>query len=250
MFLYRLNFLVVLAVTATLIYGYQFPDAFKRCHFSDPNLDSCLDSTIENAFQIIGGSGIAALNLPPIDPAKFTSIVIGAGTSAVNLVQNYHDVKVIGFSKIKVKDSHYDSQKNTLEFSSLHPEIRQEAKYDINGKILVIPVFGKGDSIITLRDVTIVHTVTFEKKTKNNRAHLTVKSYDMKITIKGAHFDFRNLFNGNEKLSDNIHKVVNENWNVIYEDVREGVQKAYGEAFKLVTNEFFEKIPVDEIFLK
>lgn len=46
--------------------------------------------------------GIQLLGLPAIDPIDITEIHIGEGASAVNLVQNYYNAKVAGFSKAKV----------------------------------------------------------------------------------------------------------------------------------------------------
>lgn len=32
-------------------------EKFKRCHRNDPDIDKCLQSTIQNAFKIIGSTG-------------------------------------------------------------------------------------------------------------------------------------------------------------------------------------------------
>ncbi|CAG9819734.1 unnamed protein product [Phaedon cochleariae] len=239
-----------LVLIAAVVRGYEFPEAFKRCRMNDKDFEICLAKTIENAFQLIGSSGIPSLSLPSIDPIQITSLEIGAGTSAVNLVQKYKDVKVYGFSKNKVEEAHMDFDKKILTFTTLYPELRQEGKYSVNGKILVIPVFGTGDSVIQLMDPRIVHTVVFKELTKNGKKHFHVEDYKLGISIKGAHYDFQNLFDGDKKLADNILKVINENWNVIFEDVRAGVETAYSAVCKAMANRLFDTVPVDDIFLK
>lgn len=50
-------------------------------------------------------AGIKSLNLPSIEPTVVSKIVIGKGSSAVNLVQNYFDIKLYGLSTQKIQDS-------------------------------------------------------------------------------------------------------------------------------------------------
>ncbi|XP_074039277.1 circadian clock-controlled protein daywake [Leptinotarsa decemlineata] len=240
----------VLILLFSLGYGYKFPEKFKRCHLNDPDLDSCLDTAIEVAIQLIGGSGIPSLHLLPIDPLRIETLEIGEGSSAVNLVQKYKDIKLHGFSKLKVEDSHYDASKKVLKFNSIHPEVIQEADYDFNGKILVIPVYGKGASNVTLENWRINHTITFEEVTKDNKKYFTVPSYTIKVNTSYAHFDFKNLFNGNEELSKTVHKVMNENWSVIIDDIKVGIELGYQEVFRQLTNKFLEAVPIDDVFLE
>ncbi|KAG5869078.1 hypothetical protein JTB14_000784 [Gonioctena quinquepunctata] len=46
-----------------LVLGYKFPEAFKKCNLNDPQLDSCLNSNIENTYKIIGESGMCMRSL-------------------------------------------------------------------------------------------------------------------------------------------------------------------------------------------
>lgn len=46
--------------------------------------------------------------------------------------------------------SSFDIDKKILTFTKRVPRIDQKAAYDINGKIMVMPIFGNGNSILTL----------------------------------------------------------------------------------------------------
>lgn len=63
-------------------------------------------------------------------------------------------------------------------------------------------------------------------------------------------FKFENLFNGDKLLSDTIHKVANENWKEISQDINHGLE----DACSLVAFEFakkiFNNVPVYDIFLQ
>ncbi|CAH1159732.1 unnamed protein product [Phaedon cochleariae] len=241
------KFVILIAV---VVHGYEFPENFKRCETDDKNLDTCLASTIQNAFQLIGTSGITSLGLPSIDPLKVSSLEIGAGSSAVNLVQKYKNARVYGLTKTKVTSAHLDLDKKVLTFTLVHPEMRQEAEYSLNGKILVFPMYGSGDSVLLFKEPTFDHTITFKEHTKNGKRYFHVETYKLNIAIKGAKYDFENLFDGDKNLAESILKVVNENWDVIFGDVKSGVENAYATVFKSIARKFFNTIPVDEIFLK
>uniref|UniRef100_A0A6P7F3S7 Circadian clock-controlled protein-like n=1 Tax=Diabrotica virgifera virgifera TaxID=50390 RepID=A0A6P7F3S7_DIAVI len=142
----------------------------------------------------------------------------------------------------------YDTGKKSLAFTTFNPVLKQQGKYDLKGKILVIPVYGKGDSIVTLKDVTMNHFMTFGEEKKQGKTYLKVINYVAELSIKGANFDFKNLFDGNKLLSDNILKVVNENWSVIIGELRPGIVKSYAQIFSAIAQSVVSKVPVDDIF--
>lgn len=92
------------------------------------------------------------------------------------------------------------------------------------------------------------HDIHFDKENKNNKQYLKVKLYTARITVEGAHFDFQNLFNGDKRLGDNILKVINENWSVIFDDVKDGVNNSFSKVFEAVAKIFFSKIPTENMF--
>ncbi|CAG9819739.1 unnamed protein product [Phaedon cochleariae] len=259
---FDLIFLVLVNGTMTVLLGLTFKpllkapvfqqvdtDNFNRCHINDKDLDRCLATTIENAIKTIGSYGIPTMNLPSVDPVKIASVEISAGTTAVNLVQKYSDVKIYGLSDISVDSAHLDLNGKILSFTTYHPEIRQEAKYSINGKIFVVPVRGKGNSKILLYEPSLKHTLRFKGETRNNMEYFSIANYTLNISIRGAHLEFQNLFDGDEELAQNILKIINDNWDMMFDDVREDVEKSSAEVCKMLAKNLFDSVPVDQIFL-
>lgn len=75
---------------------------------------------------------------------------------------------------------------------------------------------------------------------------------DLKLTIRitdRAVFDYQNLFNGDQLLSQNMHNVANSNWNVIMDDTIESVEYAYGLVAAEIVKTLFNVIPLESIFL-
>ncbi|CAG9856092.1 unnamed protein product [Phyllotreta striolata] len=238
---------LLFAVSLCAANAYNFDKRFTVCHRSAPDLDKCLISAIEDGIRTVGSKGIRALNVPSVDPLKITRIIIGEGSTAVNLVQKYYNASITGLSKLKVKEAHFDLDKNILTFTSLHPTLEQKAKYDINGKILVLPIFGKGDSVCVFYDVEIEHTVKLEEVVKNERKYFRVTDYAGVLSVGKARFDFENLFNGDKALGEHILTVVNENWQVLFEDVKGGIETTFSKVFLAVAGQLIDKIPADEI---
>ncbi|XP_018572579.1 circadian clock-controlled protein-like [Anoplophora glabripennis] len=227
----------------------QLSEQFERCHRNDPDLDNCLKVTIQNALKLIGNQGISSLNMPSIDPLDIISVEIGAGTSAVMLVQKYFDIQLLGFSNSVLEKAHLDLDKKVLTFTMFISKVQQKAKYELDGKILLLPIFGKGDSLLTFDDMTIENTIAFEEETRNDKSFFKIESYKISVNIKKAHYYFGNLFNGDKQLADNILKVLNDNSKEIFYDIKSGLDLSYAEVFKLVANRLFNDVPVNEIFL-
>ncbi|CAH2009117.1 unnamed protein product [Acanthoscelides obtectus] len=242
--------MILLCACFVTVQSDKFPGSIKRCHLKDSNLDDCLTEGIQKTYELLGKGPINAISLVGIEPILIDKVVIGAGTSAVHLDQHYENVKLHGFSKSKVSKVHMDWAKKTLEYETLSPLVTQKADYDLNGKIMVFPVYGKGESTIKLSDVTMEHAVKFKEETKGGKKYLIVDSYTLKININGAHYDFQNLFDGDKLLADNILTVINENWKEVFDDVRSGIEGAYSEVCKHIANGLFTHIPYNEIFLE
>jgi hypothetical protein len=47
---------------------------------------------------------------------------------------------------------------------------------------------------------------------------------------------------------DNMNKFLNENWPVILNELKPGIQDAFGAAFGDISNRIFHKVPYNKIF--
>lgn len=72
----------------------------------------------------------------------------------------------------------------------------------------------------------------------------------MNMTPKKMTSYFANLFHGNQLLSDNILRLINEEWETLYNDVKPSINANYASVFKKYAQVFFDKVPADSIFLK
>ncbi|CAG9767575.1 unnamed protein product [Ceutorhynchus assimilis] len=241
----------VLLIAASLFGEFHaaLHSGFTTCKTKDADFNSCLNKAIENGVKFIK-NGLKEYNLRPLDPFKYPSMKIGVGAGAVNLEQNYKDITVTGFSGLTVLNANMDFDKKKLTFSTAVPLLTQKATYNIDGKILMLPVRGTGPSTLQLQNSFSNHTLDFQEQTKDGIVYYKPTKYTIKISTEHANFNFENLFDGNKLLGDNINKVVNQEWKLIFLDVRDGFQEAFGQIFLDYAKRIFEKVPMKEIFLE
>lgn len=83
---------------------------------------------------------------------------------------------------------------------------------------------------------------------KKNLQHLNVTVFEYKLHTKKAEYQFDNLFDGNERLGNEINALINNNWKEIYDDVSYGYEFGLSEAFKQLSNLVFRKVSCKYLF--
>lgn len=92
--------------------------------------------------------------------------------------------------------------------------------------------------------------MTGEPYEKKGKKYMKIVDYKVSIVPERMVFKFDNLFNGNQRLGDEINRVVNENWDAVFNDVKANYDESFGLIFKDLANRVFGRVPFDEIFLK
>lgn len=142
--------------------------------------------------------------------------------------------------------------------------------YDINGKILILPITGKGAYNITLsmkylpsyihkkRPFTISLSLSVEpllsvrftgKPYKiNGEIYLKPINFEVEAKPKRVLFNFENLFNGDKALGDTMNGFLNENWKLLYDELRHDIQRGLADNFQELIAKIFDKYPYSKFF--
>lgn len=144
--------------------------------------------------------------------------------------------------------------------------------YEVNGKILILPVVGSGKSNITTGiivgffvyhshekislfyyifisvDVNMFLNFVGVPLEKDGATFMHIEKLNVAAQPKKMIFKVDNLFNGDKALSDNINLFLNENWQEIYTELYDPLNKAYSIVFKDIINSVFSKYPYDKYF--
>ncbi|XP_066999781.2 protein takeout [Anabrus simplex] len=239
----------LLAVSPTEAATGHLPKSYPLCKKSDPNLNTCLKNAVQAVVpQLV--DGIPNLGVLSIDPLEVSSIDISQGTGPVAVALKFRNVKVYGLSKGIVRDSKADLKNFMLEFGGFAPYVRLEADYEMDGKILVLPVTGKGRCNITFDDMETRLGPKGKSTKKNGDSYFDVTDFKLDIFSLGKlSFNFENLFNGDKTLGESMNKIMNENWKDMWAELRPSFEKTFSAVFREYAHRLFSKVPMKDIFL-
>lgn len=232
--------------------GARLPSEIQKCSRSDPEFDSCMAKTMTDALSFFKG-GSKDLGIPAVEPFQIEKMEMQtAEGKSISLNQVYENVNIHGLSTSKVEKFNGKVNDKTCfwEMDVSTPMTRMEADYELTGQVLVFPINGQGKCNVTLYDILNKHTIHCETYQKKGTLHLRFTDYKMEMSVKKCNFDFHNIFPGNEQISQEVSKTLNENSLDIFQEVKSGFEEVFAAVHKNAANSVFAKIPMDELFLQ
>ncbi|KAL0275799.1 UNVERIFIED_CONTAM: hypothetical protein PYX00_003543 [Menopon gallinae] len=225
----------------------KLPPSFDICHTSKPDFTKCLGAAVEEAVHTLK-DGYPPLGLYPIDPLDITALNIDQGSGPVSIDLKFKDLKIYGFKDAKISDVKADVPNFRFSAKVTVPEVSLKGKYNINGKVLILPITGNGDCVLTMDDVAAQVELLGKERKKDGRLYMNVQKFDFKFDLKKFKLKFENLFNGDKALGENMNQFINENWNEILLELKPSIQEAFGAVFAEISNRIFSKVPYNDIF--
>ncbi|XP_023943093.2 circadian clock-controlled protein daywake [Bicyclus anynana] len=205
--------------------------------------EACIEKSVMAASSKLI-QGIPELGIETSDPMFIEKI---EGKISI-LKYTFFNTTVVGFKNCKISDIKVSKDLTNLHYVMNCPQLKLKGLYDINGRLIILPVEGKGDyELITGKYKVVVDSELKVTPGTDGKSRLAIKNFKLKCTpLSAIHFDFRNLFNGQKDLSDAVHKFANESW----EDVANLVQDPvfYPEIGKIIknVNKYLKSVPLEE----
>ncbi|KAL1502075.1 hypothetical protein ABEB36_007274 [Hypothenemus hampei] len=240
-------FLIYLAIVS-INAAVKWPSAITKCKKSDSD---CMEKSIVDTLEFIK-NGYREWGFQRIEPFYIEKLELIADPSkSVRLDQTYEHIYMHGMLNPVVKNFKLtDDGKNCKWEMEIHsPQTRMEADYVLSGQLLVFPINGNGKCNVTLTGMTNVHTAKCEKYESKGKSYLRLKDYKLNMNVEKCYFDFENIIPGNEKISQEVGKTINENSLEIFKDVKGGFEQLWARLHENAANQVFSKIPEDELFL-
>jgi len=226
----------------------KLPKTFTRCSKTDPNFNSCLNKAVEESIQKLG-TGFPKLGLIPLEPLSIPQLFIGEGNGPISLDLKFKNLKIHGITNLKIRDQKTDLERLKLECRSFNKQLVLDGDYEVNGKILLLPVHGKGKSKIILDDVDATNKISGSRITKNGKTYMDVKKYEYKFKTSKMTMNFQDLFNGDKRLSDAMNRILNSNWEEVLREMKPNFENALSEVFKDITNQLYKRVALQDIYL-
>lgn len=83
---------------------------------------------------------------------------------------------------------------------------------------------------------------------RNGESYMKPINFEVDAKPARAVFYFENLFNGDKALGDNMNLFLNENWKVIFDELKSDFQRGLGNKFREVMTKIFAKYPYAKFF--
>ncbi|XP_063909646.1 circadian clock-controlled protein daywake-like [Zophobas morio] len=242
-----INTLVILVVLLTTsCSSVPLPSTFKKCNRKQADFNQCLTTAVQDAIHQLDKPH-PEVNLPSFEPFVYPvgTVRLGAGPSVVHFRQIAKNVRVHKLTEFSSLNASMDFNTNIFRMNIDYPILKFEYDYEIDGKILVMPIRGKGLAHIHPKNLSMEITFTLEEKNKHYKVVNSTITY---TKMGGLMINHENLFDGNKELGDKVNAALNENWKSIFDDLKAGYEKINAEIFGNVFDKFLDKVSASELF--
>ncbi|XP_022219758.2 circadian clock-controlled protein daywake [Drosophila obscura] len=251
-----MQFIVVPVVIAGILIGSlavnEFPEPLQRCHFGD---EACY---VEQAQTFFGAfkKGIPERGMASLEPIDLGTLRVDSGGHSASLqfnllmtnakLYNLANSVVVKSLKGFTKDF---SKPLKLVLLLFMPELEVRSKYDVNGKILVLPIVSKGDMVIKLSQVQAkLRIVADPVKRADGNTYLNITDFKTVTKVKEGHFNLSNLFSDNREVRESTLKVLNEEWDALAADIQPKINEACDRSFRAILQSLWDNISYEEFF--
>ncbi|XP_049802369.1 protein takeout-like [Schistocerca nitens] len=241
--------LAVAAAVACAARAAHLPADWKRCSQNDPKFDECLVEAIQDTLPKLK-NGVRELDMLPLDPLEITALEIDKGDGPVGIGLKFKNMKIYGISDSIITKHNSDPSRYNLEGDTITPKLTIEADYEADGKVLLLPVKGKGKSKIIMTDLKSHLTHKAVPAQKGGKIYRNETEFI--YTMEPAHMEmnFENLLNAGKTIDENMNKFLNENWKEIFAELKPTLETALSRIFLNISRGVFLKVPFDEMFPK
>ncbi|KAI5694011.1 hypothetical protein M8J75_009407 [Diaphorina citri] len=211
---------VLFLVLTVQIYAANLPSYIKPCKRNSSDLNSCVIDIIKSLKPRFH-QGLPELKIPILEPLNLPLVTLdSSGSQVVNFKANFRNMKLHGAKALDVKDVKLDYKGRKLSMVLHLPKVYMTSDYDMNGKVLVLPIRGNGKCSGNFTDVEADVLFSGKFYEKNHKQFVKLDATP-KVSIKlgNSEMHFDNLFNGNEELGRSTNNFLNDNWELVSAEV-------------------------------
>ncbi|XP_068086399.1 circadian clock-controlled protein daywake-like [Anabrus simplex] len=215
----------------------------KKCRRGD---DKCY---LKSAQAALGHfiNGEKNFKLHSLNPFLVQSIEIHQGGLNIKMsnVKNYFP-KNLNFKNIRI-----DFDKMIFGYTLYSPLCQMFADYQVDGKILILPISGSGKCNTTVVDHVLEYEAqcAFETREDGEEYVKFLSGKHTTVSIGRAYYNLENLFNGDKTLGEATLKFMNENWLDIYKELSPLFLEALDEQARITLNNVAGSVPYKKLFL-
>ncbi|XP_029169773.1 circadian clock-controlled protein [Nylanderia fulva] len=240
----------VLLVVATI--GVQamrdIPEFLHVCPVREPEneYETCVSNSI-NYLKPYLKTGVPEYNIPSLEPLKLKKLSVSP-TNGVQIMAT--DINVDGASnfiinKVKIKLNPLDQILAEVDL----PNILVEGNYEIDGKVLLLPLRGSGPMHGNFSDCRGICSIRIERYFDENGVEKArISEFKTKISVGKGTLNLENLFNGEKVLGDVVNSAINNNFDLFLKELSPLVEMALSDAFQQIADNIVQQFSFAQLF--
>ncbi|KAL9890614.1 circadian clock-controlled protein daywake-like [Glossina fuscipes] len=229
------------------IFASDLPPEIQKCKTGD---HACITQRINEVIRLypkgnptFGLDDFSLIKLNKISAAKKSS------NSPVQLNFILSNLELRGIEKLTMFSSKgFVKDIKNIELDFNIPLLRINSLYELDGKLLLLPIKGKGNVEVILHDAHFVVTINVELEKRQGKNYIKFKKLVAKVEPKSTTFKFENLFDGNKELTDATNKVLTDSWQDVWNELGKDFNQGFADALYLILTPVADSISYDDYF--
>uniref|UniRef100_A0A1A9UR65 Circadian clock-controlled protein n=1 Tax=Glossina austeni TaxID=7395 RepID=A0A1A9UR65_GLOAU len=229
------------------IFASDLPPEIQKCKAGDRK---CITERINEIIRLYP-KGNPTFGLDDFSLIKLNKITAARKSSNSPVQLNFilSNLELRGIEKLTMFSSKgfvKDIQNIELDFNI--PLLRINSLYELDGKLLLLPIKGKGNVEIILKDAHYVVTADIDLENRQGKNYIKFNKLVSVVKPKGTIFNFENLFDGNKELTDATNKVLTDSWQDVWSELGKDFNQAFADAVLLILTPIADAISYDDYF--
>ncbi|EDX14627.1 protein takeout [Drosophila simulans] len=236
------------SMVSAVAYYSEKPAFLPSCRIYEPGFTKCSTNSIQKLLdQLNIGIPEVVERFGPFDPMRVRDIVFKQDNNEVATIRaNLTDLVVKGFANTKVKESRVSKKDFSWQTKIYLPKMRLDGRYEMAGRILLIPLSGSGKIFIEIDDLDILLLTKIRLYEKGGFTFDNVTSVQVQLNLTKVRTYLDNLFNGRSKeVERSTNEFFNENWRDFYEALKPLIVETVENILYDVMSTVFHLIPAN-----
>ncbi|XP_026826194.1 circadian clock-controlled protein [Ooceraea biroi] len=240
----KATLIAFLLATIGAITARDIPDFLHICNTRDPQYNDCLLESVRT-LQPYLKTGVPDYNVPSLEPLKLKKLTF---TPTNSLRLQASDIDVFGASNYIPHKARADTEKLLYAIDIELPNIIVEGKYEMNGRVLLLPIHGSGGLHGNFSNCIGAVRVLGEKYTEEGVEKIRIKDFNLKISVGHGTLKLDNLFGGEQVLGDVVNNAINNNFDLFMKELLPLVEKALSKAFQNIADNIVQQFSYEQLF--
>ncbi|KAF2878654.1 hypothetical protein ILUMI_27513 [Ignelater luminosus] len=228
----------------------NLPSFITKCKRHYPEVNKCLLQRADELKPYLE-KGIPELNFPSLKPLIIPKLEVHTGNGgSTDFSAKFENIRVDHLLEdFEIKELDFNIDNNKIDLTLFIPKIRIRTTYTFKGNIFALQLSSTGPSDGNLTDIYGFNHVNSKIITKNGKQYLDITDNTLTAKYSISRLRFENIFEGNEELTEQTNKALNENIDEIGKDIKPLIEEAIRGILQRLIQQIFNDYSLDELFV-